>query len=241
MESHRFDKLAKAFSTSASRRRTIAGLAGGALAALLGGLGPEEAGAACVALNRTCGSGRRCCAGTACRSGKCRCKAGLTACAGRCVDTDTNQDHCGGCGRACDPGEDCADGTCVVPPPVACPGGPGRCPVTESKNELVEPGKRMVTTATLNCDGLLTVEAFTDNTDCCSALRGRIRVVAFDTSGKSWTSPLFACTTRCGTLDITCSIPRSGTDRFTAQVPADFARCAERLEIFHANNRDPLP
>jgi hypothetical protein len=56
-----------------------------------------------------------------CVAGTCRCET-ETACEGGswiaccapdgCVDTDYNDRHCGGCGRACFPGSTCSFGTC---------------------------------------------------------------------------------------------------------------------------------
>jgi hypothetical protein len=79
---------------------------------LLGLPSLQEAAAACVRPNKRCGNGKKCCAGAACRSGKCRCKTGLTACNDRCVDTNADPANCGGCGKSCGQGQGCADGTC---------------------------------------------------------------------------------------------------------------------------------
>src|SRR5687768_14570540 len=48
------------------------------------------------------------------------CAAGQDSCGGACVDTETNADHCGGCGIACGDGEQCVAGSCSG-------GGPGTC------------------------------------------------------------------------------------------------------------------
>jgi len=229
MDQNRFDDLAKVCSGGISRRRTVTGLAGGALSVLLGGLGAEDAAAACVRINRKCRKGKRCCAGGTCQSGKCRCGARLTPCAGRCVDAHVDPDNCGNCGEACAPGQACADGICQVTE---------HCPVSATNNEQLDAARRMETTATLNCDGLLEVVTWSQNGWAFEGLRGRVRVRAYDAAGNTWTSQLFQCTTRCGTLDPSCG--PSGTNRFVDQAPAEFARRAERLEIFHANNRDPL-
>lgn len=52
-----------------------------------------------------------------------RCAAGETDCDGTCADTATDPRHCGQCGRACGPGETCADGECVT----TCPPGQTAC------------------------------------------------------------------------------------------------------------------
>src|SRR5262245_37148181 len=44
-------------------------------------------------------------------------------CAGRCVDPLNDPAHCGGCGRACMPGEACVGGTCQA----NCPMGTTFC------------------------------------------------------------------------------------------------------------------
>jgi hypothetical protein len=49
-----------------------------------------------------CGAcGNPCTGGRSCSSGTCVCPAGQTFCAGACVDTKTDVNHCGGCGMAC--------------------------------------------------------------------------------------------------------------------------------------------
>ena len=46
------------------------------------------------------------------------CGYGLTWCAGSCVDTDTEKQHCGRCGNECEVAEWCFEGTCVHDPPI---------------------------------------------------------------------------------------------------------------------------
>ncbi|MCY1061507.1 hypothetical protein [Nannocystis sp. SCPEA4] len=53
------------------------------------------------------------------------CDSGLVRCDGACVDPDGHPEHCGGCGKACDPGEVCASGTCKVVGDCAKEGCPG--------------------------------------------------------------------------------------------------------------------
>ncbi|MEZ4405886.1 MAG: hypothetical protein R3A52_05370 [Polyangiales bacterium] len=51
------------------------------------------------------------------------CPAGQTRCGDRCVDTQTESDHCGACGNACPAGQSCRSGACRVvcpSPQVAC-------------------------------------------------------------------------------------------------------------------------
>jgi hypothetical protein len=63
-------------------------------------------------------------AGGDCDGGPCgECAAGQELCAGACVDTSSNQNHCGSCDNACEPGQVCAAGVCKI----ACPGGQSEC------------------------------------------------------------------------------------------------------------------
>lgn len=49
-----------------------------------------------------------------CQQGDClwTCTGGLSPCDGQCVDTESDDDHCGECGESCGDSEVCADGTC---------------------------------------------------------------------------------------------------------------------------------
>lgn len=51
------------------------------------------------------------------------CRASETACGGRCVDTSSDPNHCGTCGRECPGYQACVDGTCVT----RCPEGQTLC------------------------------------------------------------------------------------------------------------------
>ncbi|MCA9575820.1 MAG: MopE-related protein [Polyangiales bacterium] len=95
------------------------------------GEGRQCCGGTCVDTARNadhCGMcGAECDAGQACCQGGCRapssplcqgcptdCSAnGESCCMGSCVDTQTDEQSCGSCGNACDPGELCCGGTCV--------------------------------------------------------------------------------------------------------------------------------
>jgi hypothetical protein len=41
------------------------------------------------------------------------CSSGLTRCDGSCIDTQSDSQHCGACGNACNTGEPCSEGTCL--------------------------------------------------------------------------------------------------------------------------------
>lgn len=75
----------------------------------------------CGSCDDSCSSGQACCQ-SACRapsSELCQgcaqdCEAlGQVCCMGACVDTDEDTASCGACGRTCEPGDLCCDGTCV--------------------------------------------------------------------------------------------------------------------------------
>src|SRR5262245_57644534 len=51
------------------------------------------------------------------------CSGSETSCSGACIDTRSDPDHCGGCGLACDPGQACMAGQCVL----QCNGGTTAC------------------------------------------------------------------------------------------------------------------
>jgi hypothetical protein len=72
MDGRRFDHLARLIGSRASRRGAVKALAGGGAAALLVGLGVEEAAAACKASNKECSRDRQCCS-LDCRRNQCRC------------------------------------------------------------------------------------------------------------------------------------------------------------------------
>jgi hypothetical protein len=73
-----FDGLTRSLVERPSRRGVAKALAGGALAAVLGRLGLEEA-AACVSTGRRCGKGKKCCDGAACKHRRCGCPADVPA------------------------------------------------------------------------------------------------------------------------------------------------------------------
>jgi hypothetical protein len=107
-------------------------------------------------------------------------------------------------------------------------------PIQTTEKELVNPGRWMITKATLYRDGKLLVEAHTSSVSAFHGLRGRILVVVRDKHGNviGMTNEL-RCTTRGGASDpFTRS---SGNDLFTLQFPRDVGRRAAGLDIYHGD------
>jgi hypothetical protein len=88
MEHSRFDDITKSF--AASSRRSLLGMAGGAMLAAL--LGHDERGA---------------------DAKKKKCKKPKAKCGKACVNRKTDARHCGACGNACTAGQTCVNGSCV--------------------------------------------------------------------------------------------------------------------------------
>jgi hypothetical protein len=53
-----------------------------------------------------------CANGTSSQNGICGCGAETNQCNNACVDVLTDPRNCGGCGKACMPGQSCQNGTC---------------------------------------------------------------------------------------------------------------------------------
>jgi hypothetical protein len=62
-----------------------------------------------------------CTGGSVCNAGECRCQGSLSYCEGSCVDTQTEADDCGGCGKPCAAPRVCSVGACK------CPNGGAYC------------------------------------------------------------------------------------------------------------------
>ncbi|MCA9861844.1 MAG: hypothetical protein KC432_02435 [Thermomicrobiales bacterium] len=105
MDSRNFDAVVRACAGAWSRRRVLAALAG----AWSGG----------SALLTDTEARRK-------RRKRKRCKKGLKTCGKRCVDIQTNADHCGACKASCG-GRACVNGVCQNPGAGGCPAGQTRC------------------------------------------------------------------------------------------------------------------
>lgn len=105
MDGSRFDGITRALAIGATRRRTIRGVAGVAVAGLLAHLGREEAAAACVKpgekgckgrRNRKCCDGSRCQGGSNRKEGRCvgplGCRAGQQYCSSNSVSCPSSGD-----------------------------------------------------------------------------------------------------------------------------------------------------
>jgi hypothetical protein len=80
MDGQQFDLVSKWLATRGSRRATVRGLAGGALALGLGRLSLDAALADCKKLGQKCAKNADCCAGAQCKGNKCVCKRGNASC-----------------------------------------------------------------------------------------------------------------------------------------------------------------
>ncbi len=58
-----------------------------------------------------------CGAGQTCVDGSCTCNQGLESCLNSCVDVQTDQNNCGGCGTSCGSGGVCTNAACSCPAP----------------------------------------------------------------------------------------------------------------------------
>jgi hypothetical protein len=100
MDAGRFDQITTAVASTTSRRAVLGGLLGG----VAGLLAREEA----PAKKRK------------------RCKKEQTRCSGKCVNTNTDENHCGACGTSCPRGERCLNGRCYSDD--VCPAQHQACP-----------------------------------------------------------------------------------------------------------------
>lgn len=147
MDGMQFDRFARALATSQTRRQTLRGLAGSALAGLAAQAGIVEITAGCTKpgkkgcrgpKNKKCCPGAVCKGGTKKKEGRCTCKSGLTRCGTKCVNTKSDSTHCGGCNETCAGALICTNGACTTE--LGCQAGDqvclceGACPCPGSNN-----------------------------------------------------------------------------------------------------------
>ena len=131
---HSFDELAKGLATGTLSRGKAIRLVGGALLGAALGSFPGVAWADdCRRLGRECRRDSQCCSKNCVRRGDdkvCGCPEGKSRCGLRCVNLETNEDHCGECFNRCDEGQECVDSVCAggcVPDGGACSGDTNCC------------------------------------------------------------------------------------------------------------------
>jgi hypothetical protein len=122
LDGSRFDGIIRALATGTTQRRTLLGLAGSALAGLLGQVGMEDASAACIKpgkkgcngpRNRKCCQGATCQGGSNTKNGRCTCKSGLKQCGNECVNLKKDKENCGNCKNQCAGTRTCKQGKCT--------------------------------------------------------------------------------------------------------------------------------
>ncbi len=146
MDGSRFDGITRALATDQTRRWTLQGFAGSALAGLLGLIGSEDAAAACVKPgkkgcdgpnNKQCYRGTTCQGGSRTKEGTCKCTGKLKACGGTCVNTKKDDKHCGGCNKRCKGQNTCKNGRCTSK--LGCKAGFTICNETKPIEDLDDP------------------------------------------------------------------------------------------------------
>lgn len=107
MDAERFDRFAAGIGSgaAASRRAALGGVLGGVMGMLAHGEAPAR---------RRKRRKRR------------TCKSNQTRCQKTCVNTNTDEQHCGGCGNRCASGERCLHGSCFSDD--TCPFAQEACP-----------------------------------------------------------------------------------------------------------------
>lgn len=137
MDSSRFDQLARALATDASRRSVL-----GTLLATAGALlRPRTGRTACVQPGEDCRQGDACCAGHTCFEGVCDCPSGFLDARGRCAPPPPSDTTCLAEGSPCasnadcciDDGLTCQEGVCLpaITVQVGCSGVGGPCGLSD--------------------------------------------------------------------------------------------------------------
>jgi hypothetical protein len=156
--------------------------------------GQAGCGAVCCAAGQSCVEGVCSSGGTGGNTdtGPSGCAAGQTLCGGACVDLQSDGKHCGACGKACESGRFCSQGSCVegCPPGLtACSGGCvnlqsdrnhcGICGRTCSSGQRCDIGSCVCPSGLAACSGRC-VNLQSDTTNC-------------GTCGQPCNSPLMCC------------------------------------------------
>jgi hypothetical protein len=110
------DDLARGLATGTlSRGKAIRWMGGALLGAALASVPGVAWADSCSRLGRECRRDSQCCSRNCVRRGDdkvCGCPEGRTRCNDRCVNLETNENHCGSCSNRCAEGEECVDGEC---------------------------------------------------------------------------------------------------------------------------------
>jgi len=110
----RIDAIARSLGVALSRPRLLGGTASGLVARLADARPARAPTVSCGPLGQGCGTGGDCCFNTRCQDGACRCEPGWDACGtGRCRYLRLDHHHCGACGTACGPSQQCLNGVCI--------------------------------------------------------------------------------------------------------------------------------
>jgi len=141
MDGLRFDGITRALATGTTRRHTLLGVAGSAIAGLLGFTGIEDAAAACIKPGKKGCDGpkdKKCCKGATCqggskdKEGRCKCRGSLKQCGSTCVNTQQDEKHCGKCNKKCTGSNRCKSGKCTSK--LGCKVGDAICDQTGAVN-----------------------------------------------------------------------------------------------------------
>jgi hypothetical protein len=121
------DDLAKGLATGTlSRGKALRWMGGALLGTALASFPGVAWANDCRRLGRECRRDSQCCSRNCVRRGDdkvCGCPEGKRRCGDRCVNRETNENHCGSCFNSCEEGEECVDGECGG----GCPSGRVPC------------------------------------------------------------------------------------------------------------------
>ncbi len=160
------------------------------------------------------------------------CAAPRTMCGAACVDTQSEQAHCGGCGRACTGGQICSSGSCqatstCTAPRMVCDGACvntrtdiencGSCGRACPGGQFCNAGTCMATTSTctaprIACDGTC-VDTRTDGANCGSC-------------GRACAAGQFCSDSTCRSTS-ECAAPRMTCGASCIDITSDVFNCGE--------------